>query len=325
MAVIQLYLAHPQRLPLTILPFGFMPGSDGFELLLGSCTNSEVVWKFEQLRKLTPRGLRAEIGSASRLINGVCRSPAFAVRCRGGFRFEEFLDAGGILIVERGDGVSEDAMRTMMGAIVIKVIEHAKKRKRPNPPIRITIDEANNAGLVRSHESKALAETQKYGLSLDILVQTPDFPREIYDNVMQNCLRKEWFGCASVEVARTAAQDIVGASYSGDESHAGRMHSLTAEFMNMKPGWRWAHDPFGVRKEYVPLLEDPWAWPTLQHIKLQEKIARIYARPEYSMKKTDSSVSFSPTIQRRSSNSSAAFRDSPARRLKRDTKQSPES
>src|SRR5205807_2395578 len=106
------------------------------------CTLPDVRYKFQQLETLTPRALRAEVGSAARLINAVFRSLAFQARARGGFDLGGFLQNKGKLIVERGEEIGDDAMRVIMGAIVLLVIEHAKRRPRPYPPIHIYIDEA---------------------------------------------------------------------------------------------------------------------------------------------------------------------------------------
>ena len=55
------------------------------------------------------------------------------------------------------------------------------------------------------------------------------------------------------------------------------LDGTVAEIMNLAPGWRWVRDASGARKEYVPLLENPWPdWPGLRDAKLKEK--RCHAR-----------------------------------------------
>ncbi|MBI1830013.1 MAG: hypothetical protein HYR84_01020 [Planctomycetes bacterium] len=266
MAVIMLYLFQDTRKPLAWLPFAFMPGTEQFSILVKGCVLPDVCHKFQQLEKLSPRGLRSEIGSAARLINGVFRSPSFLARSRGGFDLGRFLQNWGKLIVERGDDIGDDTMRTIMGAIILLTIDHAKQRPKPYPPIRIYIDEATNARLVGgpgSPEMRALAETSKNGLNFSVLVQNLDFPGGS-DGVLQNCLRREYFGCPFYELARKAATDVVSGLPGNDQSRTERITNLTNEIMNPQPGWRWVRDQFGSRKEYVPLLENPWPdWPGL--------------------------------------------------------------
>ncbi len=283
MAAILLYLFQKVRKPLSLLPFAFLPWTAEFQLLLRDCGRKDIRHKFQQLEKLSQRALRAEIGSAARLINAVFRSRSFITRSRGGFDLGGFLQNKGKLIIERGDGVGDDTMRVIMGAIVLLVIEHAKRRPKPYPVIRIRIDEANNSGLVGEPELRGIAETRKYGLFWDFLVQNLDFPGGP-DRVLQNCKRHEWFGCAFYDLARKAAIDLVAGLPANGESRAERIAQITDDILQMGPGWRWVRDPAGSRKEYVPLLVNPWPdWPGLRESKLSEKIQWIYSRPEYQI------------------------------------------
>ena len=215
-----------------------MPGTDEFTALVRNCTLPDIRHKFQQLGKLSPRGQRAEVGSAIRLINAVFRSPAFMARCHGGFDLGGFLQQKGKLVIERGDDIGDDTMRVIMGAIVLLVIDHAKRRPSPYPPIKIYIDEATNARLVGSPELRGLAETNKNGLYWEFLVQNLDFPGGA-DAVLQNCLRHEWFGCPYYDLARKAATDIVAGLPASHESRSEQIARLTNEIMNLPPGWRW--------------------------------------------------------------------------------------
>lgn len=316
MAAIMLYLFQRTPKSLTLLPFVFLPGTEEFTALVRDCELPDIKAKFQQLEKLSPRALRAEVGSATRLINAVFRSLAFQARCRGGFDLGGFLQNKGKLIVERGDDIGDDTMRVIMGAIILLIIDHAKSRPKPYPPIRLVIDEATNARLVGSPELRGIAETNKNGLYWTFLVQNLDFPGDP-DAVLQNCLRHEWFGCPNHKLARIAATDIVaGLSSSGDESRAERIARLTDEIMNLPPGWRWVRDPEGSRKEYVPMLENPWPdWPGLREKKLLEKLQWIYARPEYGVPDTPPSSSSCDDTPLPPPNSPKA--SSPAERWKR--------
>lgn len=169
MAVLTLFLSQERPKPVAWLPFALLTDSDEFGAMVRDCTAPEIRHKFEQLAALNPRGQRAEVGSATRLLNGVFRSPAFVVRSRGGFDLGGFLQRTGLLIVERGDEIGDDTMRVVMGAIVLLVVDHAKRRPKPYPPIRIVIDEATNARLVGGPELRGLAETNKNGLTWEFL------------------------------------------------------------------------------------------------------------------------------------------------------------
>ena len=315
MAAITLFLFQVKPRPLTILPFAYMPGTEEFTALVRDCTLPDIRHKFQQLEKLSPRGQRAELGSAMRLINAVFRSPAFTARCHGGFDLGGFLQNKGKLVIERGDDIGDDTMRVIMGAIILLVIDHAKRRPQPYPPIRVYIDEATNARLVGGPELRGIAETNKNCLYWEFLVQNLDFPGGS-DAVLQNCIRHEWFGCPYHDLARKAATDIVAGLPGNGESRAERIAELTSEIMNLPPGWRWVRDDRGSRKEYVPLLEDPWPdWPGLREAKLKEKIEWIRSRSEYRKSeepKSETSSKIETPPSNRSHDDS-----SPASRLKR--------
>ena len=192
-----------------------------------------------------------------------------------------FLQNKGKLIVERGD-LGDDAMRVIMCSINLFVIEHAKRRPAPYPPIRIRIDEATNAGLVGgpgSPEQRGVAETAKNGLYWEFLVQNLDFPGGS-DALFQNCLRHEWFGCAMTNWLAKGRQYRCRAGEFWRKPRGQRIAAIADELMNFPPGWRWVRDPSGSRKEYVPLLENPWVdWPGLRAAKLREKLQCIYSAP----------------------------------------------
>lgn len=315
MGAIMLYLFQATPMPLALLPYSFMPGTPEFRALVRDCMLPEIRHKFQQLEKLNPRALRAEIGSALRLIAAVFRSPAFTARSRGGFKLGAFLQQKGRLVIERGEEIGDDTMRTIMGAIVLLVIDHAKRRPKPWPPIRMYMDEANNARLVGAPELRALAECNKNGLYFELLVQNLDFPGGA-DAVLQNCVRHEWFGCPYYDLARKAATDVLAGLPASEQSRAEHLAELTNDIMRLQPGWRWVRDPSGARREYVPLLENPWPdWPGLREAKLKEKLRCIYSRTEYRVPEEPTSSNTSkpetppPTRSRDDS--------SPARRLKR--------
>lgn len=317
MAAIMLFLCQSIPKPIEFLPFAFLPGTDNFRAMVRNCPADEIRHKFEQLTAYNPRALRAEVGSAARLINGVFRSPAFVLRAGRGFDFGAFLQNRGLLIVERGDEIGDDTMRAIMGAIVLKTIEHAKQRPSPYPPIRIVIDEATNARLVGGPELRGIAETNKNGLYWEFLVQNLDFPGGS-DAVLQNCIRHEWYGCPHYDLARKAATDVVAGLPADERTRAERIAALTDEIMGLAPGWRDVREKNRSWREYVPLLENPWPdWPGLREEKLREKLQWIHGRPEYRIGGDDGSPSMpsSHSSPPRPDNSPNVF--SPAQKWKR--------
>jgi hypothetical protein len=314
---IGLWMCQAEPKPLEFLPYAFLPGTPEFTALINGCTSPELCYKFRQLETLSYKGLRSEVGSASRLVNGVFRSRAFTLRSRGGFDLGAFLQACGKLVIEGGDA-SDDVKRTILGMIVLKVVEHAKRRAKPWPIIRIRIDEANSAGLVGGPELKGIATTRKYGVFWQFCSQQLDYPGG-HVPVLTNCKRHKWFACPSHDLARKAAEDILGSLPVGDASRAERMNELTHDVMTLKPGWRWNVEGGRAWKEYKPMLEHPFPdWPDLRQAKLEELLCRIRSRPEYSAAASPSATgSRSATPPRDKSPGSSSGDASPADRLTR--------
>ena len=182
-----------------------------------------------------------------------------------------FLDHRGVLIIEGGGSVSDDAQRIVMGAIIIQTLRYIRSRPKPEPPVILVLDEATNANLIGAsgYEVRAVAETQKMGLALHTLVQSLNFPStEITDGMLTNCLRHEWFFAANEAIVRKAASDLGSKEYE-------------AGIRSLKPGQRYVKDRDRVFREYVPLLEDPWGFPGLARKKAQRALEEIKKRPEY--------------------------------------------
>lgn len=268
---LMLYVEQDDHPSLSLLNHAFgPPDHPDFQRLLRRCRNHEIVAKFRDIEKGTIR--RNQFAPAERLIRGVCSSPAFAVRCLPSFRFASFLDRRGILIVEGGGCISDDAQRTMMGAIILQTIRYVRSRTKPFPPVILVLDEATNANLIGAsgYEVRAIAETQKMGLAVHTLVQSLNFPStEITEGMLTNCLRHEWFFAANEAVIRKAVADLGS-------------RETESELRNLQPGERFVKDRSRVFREYVPLLEDLWGFPGLGRKKAERALAEIKAmRPEY--------------------------------------------
>ncbi|MFN4261396.1 MAG: hypothetical protein ACK4RK_19085 [Gemmataceae bacterium] len=314
MAALMLVLFQRRPKPIRWLPSAFTPGTKRFAALLRGCQLADVRRKFRFLSTLSPRALRAEVGSASRLITSVFRSPAFIAWSQGGFDLGGFLEQKGRLIVERGKEIGHDTMRTIMAAIILLTITYAEQRKFALPTIRVRIDEATNAGLLTNTELKAAAEHNKRGLYFEFNLQRLDVPCDPND-LLQLCHRHEWYRCSNYELARKAATDIVAGLPGSDQPRAQRVAAIADEIMNFSLGWRFVRDRSGSRKEYVPMLQNPWPdWPGLREAKLQEKLQLIYNRTEYRKPDEPTSTTTSRCATRPSNRLPEP--DSPALRLK---------
>jgi hypothetical protein len=212
LAALRLFVAQSPPVPLPWVADAFDLRSDARAYMLAHCSEPSLVRKFHELAALSPTLRRAETAPAERILRGVLGSPAFRVRSSGGATFDlrRLLDTRGIVILDGGSSgnLSRDAASVMMGAVILRVIQHCRTGAACR--VVLVLDEAVNANLIGLYESQALAEAGKWGLEFHVLVQDPfGFPSpEIRSNVFQNCWRHEWFRQGSSEAARLAAEDI---------------------------------------------------------------------------------------------------------------------
>jgi hypothetical protein len=211
LAALGVYVHQVKPVPLPWLADIFDPQSGKRAHMLANCTDRELARKFYDFASLSLTVRRSETAPAERILRAILQSPAFRVRSVDPtFDIGQFLDARGILILDGGSrgNLSRDAMAVMMGAVILRVLQHARTGAKSR--IVLVLDEAVNANLLGLHESQALAEAGKWGLEVHVLVQDPfAFPTaEIRSNVFQNCWRHEWFRQGSAEAARLAAEDI---------------------------------------------------------------------------------------------------------------------
>lgn len=211
LAALGVYVHQATPAPLPWLAEIFDPWSERRAHLLANCITPELVRKFHDLGSLSPTARRTETAPAERILRAVLQSPALRVRSgEATFGVGRLLDDRGILILDGGSrgNLSRDAMSVMMGAVILRVLQHARTGAKGR--IVLVMDEAVNANLLGLHESQALAEAGKWGVEVHVLVQDPfGFPTaEIRSNVLQNCWRHEWFRQGSAEAARLAAEDV---------------------------------------------------------------------------------------------------------------------
>lgn len=270
---IMLLLLQEQERPAHQIVYAFRPRHPIFREFLDGCTDEDTFQRFHDLE--TGAIKRGDYGAAQRLAEGSCGSPAFIARCGTNFDLDRFADEGGILLLEGGvKGISEDALRTVLGAVILLVINYVRRRPFSRRRVLLVLDEATNANLLSASgfEVRAAAELQKELLDIHILVQSPNFPSaEVDELVFTNCVRHHWHFQANDAVARRAAADL------GDPEYRARIRDL-------RPGERFVKDHGTVYFEYVPLLDDPWVFPGLSDAKAAEALAQIRTRPEYQTK-----------------------------------------
>ncbi len=319
-ATLSLFLNHERRFAPSKMCYAFQPGTSDYDDLLRGARNEDRE-KFEPLKKLSLKGLRAEVGSTFRPFNLVFNSPIFSAWSRGGFDLERFFEDHGKLLLERGAETGDATMRMLFGAITLQAIKIGMRRKCPEPIIRIRVDEVVNAGLDFPHLIKATAETAKSGVFVDLLAQNLNFRNRKSDEVLQNSLRHEWYRCPLYSLAHEAAVDVLsGLGLRPDETRTQALAELTEDIQNLKPGWRWVRDQHGSRREYSAMLANPWPdWPGpnrgpgLRELKLQEKLQWIYSRDEYRVQDeptlpTSSKPATPPSISSPDVSSAAAAR-----------------
>jgi len=264
--------------------------------MLAGCTDQDTRYKFERLIDDGKKSYEA----AARLIDGVCKSPAFQVRTEKGhgFNFDHHLNQKGILIIEGGVGgaLSLDAMKTMMGAIILKTLSFLAERKRKFPEVILCLDEVNNYNLIgeAGHEVKALATHRAYGLAMHIMAQRLDFPSGITEGVMTNCDTKKYMRSPHVGTANILGADLGGGyETSGTKTHHLRDGSswdspimvnnpFADELRNFIVGECYVRLSNKNEKMRVTPLPDPFGMSeqTLKHI-VDGLVEQVKKRDEY--------------------------------------------
>lgn len=345
--------------PLFLLPQVFLPASRVHKELVENCTDWEIAARFQMIERLSPVALRGEVGPAERILRSVFRSPSFMARCDGNFDFVPFLNSGGHIYLE-GGGVSEDAMAIMLGAIVQRIIQEAK-RGAFERPVRVVIDEA--LLVIGGYEAKAMAEMRKFNVNFTLISQSLPPDSEIREMLLMNAGRIEVFRCNSFETAKLCA-DILGTAsldanavlrtrqqvrqfhdgyddiltYSRDletgaqrvndaararyrheaeeveqyKDYSTQIKEMQQKLLTLKVGERYIREGGRVFKQRVPLLREPYPWPSLVETRTNEAIRK-------SIGEHGTSVSLDFSMSTRAlSRKSREKSDSPATRLARE-------
>jgi hypothetical protein len=263
----------PPKDPRELNPiYAVRPGTDQYRALVRDCRDEELRYKVGRLARLSERALRGEVGSAERALSRTFRDEGFLDRCREGNLEAFFQNPRGRLVVE-GGGAPRAMKQLVYRGLNLLTVAYVERRPVPWPPILIGIDECKAVG-VGDWEEQQAAETRKRGLYWRFLWQFIPSERK---GLLQVCQRKEAYR-SSYEVARQMAPYFLRGR-GGEESRAAKIEEITEEITELDPGERLVADRKGVRREYVPLMENPWPdWPGLREAKFQEKLCRVFTR-----------------------------------------------
>lgn len=267
---VQFLLNQPQDHNASELRRVFRIDHPRFKNFVTACTDPDVQYDFERVGDGSIKS--GQYVAAQRLINAVCEAPAFMARCGTSLEIGRFLAQRGILLVQ-GGAISQPVMQTILGSIILQIIHYVRSRSTPSPRVLLVLDEATNANLVGAagHEVRALAECQKMGLDIHILVQSLNFPSSyVTDGVLTNCTRHEWYYAAHAAVARKAAEDLGNSD-------------LDSAIRNLRIGERYVKERERIQFEKVPALSQPWIFPQLAERKIRKALLEIRQRPEYGV------------------------------------------
>jgi hypothetical protein len=304
MKAIQLFLNQPHPSLASDLRYCLQPRHPKFQQFYREVTDDDVKFQFEDVAsgKIKP----GQYAAARRLIEAVTGHPAFVARCGRSLDLADFYDRCGILLVQGGP-VSQVVVETILGSICLQTIQYVRTRSRAVPRVLLVLDEATNCNLIGAagHEVRALAECQKMGLDMHILVQAPNFPNP--NEVFTNCTRHEWFYAASAAIERKGMEDL-------------GMTELDPPLSKLSVGERWVKDGTRVFHDFATRIESPWVFPELTDRKIRRAIADIQQRKEYGELPCSTGSAAAATLQTTRENTSAprgtSSDISPAKRLR---------
>lgn len=298
LAALNLYIYQRKRRPLADIRYAFQFDHPVFQEMMDRCTHDDTRRKFEQVIESRQQAYKA----AERLIEGTCRSVAFRVRTEhaGGFSFERHLNNKGILIVEGGEGgpISPEALRTMLGTIVLKTLSFLRERKREFPNVVLVMDEANNVDLIgeAGHEIRALGELRKWGLAMHVMVQHLEFPGgdKTVRAIFSNCDTRRYFKIGDPRNASRLGEDL-GGHYETDgtkrrhykdgstwDAPSTDKNYFADELRNLTVGECYVRRGNSNTKERITPLSDPFGYsPEALEAVIDGYLQKIKQRPEY--------------------------------------------
>lgn len=242
---INFWLYQEKDLPLSYLPYAFIPSSEEFQEMLRGCTHEMTRYQFKDLFRLAGRSLVAfdkKVESARRLINATFNSVAVQIRLGGSVNLHDLLDEGKIIVIEGDpDRLGDETIRMIFGCINQMVFQYAR------PGCRRTIlfnEELDRYALIGRHEIEALETTRKYGVFYRGNSQTLRMPPELLQSFLNNT-DHVWMRIGDQETAMLAARDVGIASL---DFH--RVHHTDTTTRTISDGYH-EHHREGGKKQLV--------------------------------------------------------------------------
>lgn len=184
-----------QKTPISpvLLRNAFVGDSEDHHVLCQNCTREGLAKTFRKYGRMSNRDWEFNCGPAHRRLEMLFGSPQFRKRCIATHDFCNFLNDGGIYVVDGtsiGNLSREDA-RLLMAMKILQVIWLARSGQLTRKVVLI-IDEGTNAGLIDMNIARALAEARKWGIEIQLILQNPITfaPPEIRESVFQHCTRQ---------------------------------------------------------------------------------------------------------------------------------------
>lgn len=269
--------------PLYWLPFAIQPHLPDFEFLLRQCNHQDTVARLQSLAKLSPGQLRNEVSPTLRLLEPVCRDPAFIARC-GTLNCDDLINRYDTLIVE-GSGATDQTIEIVLQLWTYKAIQYVERHKRS---LVLVIDEAANWHLITKDLLRAVATLEKYGFELILITQTLSIvSSEIRVTLFQNARRVECYRVGSLEDARLMSGIFGALQYDPGATGgvSGQGKALIQELMTLPVGTRYVREQGRVFKEQSPILKDSYAWPGISEHMMQDAIQEIIQGTDYQTPK----------------------------------------
>lgn len=197
--------------PESLVPQFLVPRSKEWEFALAHVTDEKLFHALQRISRMSEKDQLYHTEPVVRLLEDFLGNPAIEARTSKPQRWDRvaFHNAGGIQVILGEDGY-EDALAAVVSADFQETC-YLLKTGQIHVPFTYGIDEALNAQLFGWYESRALSTMAGSGLSMDLIIQSDDFPTpEMKRNANQNT-DHYWFNCGDWETAMEGARDLLGA------------------------------------------------------------------------------------------------------------------
>lgn len=207
---VQTYQHIDHWLPESLVSRFLVPKSEAWQFATAHVSEEHLFHELMRISRMSEKDQLYHTEPVVRLLEDFLGNPAIEARTSRPQKWDRvaFHNAGGIQVIIGEDGY-EDALSALVSADFQETC-HLLKAGMLRVPVTYAIDEATSAGLVGWYESKAMSTMAGFDLSIDLIIQSYDFPTpEIKHNVLQNT-NHYWFNCGDYEMALEGARDLLG-------------------------------------------------------------------------------------------------------------------